>query len=124
MRDFSISDETVPAAHRGTYRAFTDRNSDGMRHLRQLARSGLNTVHLLPVNDIASIEEDRSAQQTPHCDLASFAPDSEQQQACVSRGRRRGRLQLGLRPAALHRPEGSYAPTRAAPRATGSSARW
>ena len=32
VRDFSISDETVPAAHRGTYLAFTDRDSDGMRH--------------------------------------------------------------------------------------------
>ena len=37
MRDFSITDETVPAAHRGTYLAFTDRGSDGMRHLRDLA---------------------------------------------------------------------------------------
>ena len=32
-----------------------------MRHLRDLARSGLNTLHLLPTNDIATIEEDRSA---------------------------------------------------------------
>ena len=38
IRDFSITDETVPAAHRGTYLAFTDRHSDGMRHLRDLAR--------------------------------------------------------------------------------------
>ena len=37
IRDFSITDETVPAAHRGTYLAFTDRRSDGMRHLRDLA---------------------------------------------------------------------------------------
>ena len=40
IRDFSITDETVPAAHRGTYLAFTDRHSDGMRHLRDLARAG------------------------------------------------------------------------------------
>ena len=37
VRDFSINDSTVPARHRGTYLAFTDRRSDGMRHLRQLA---------------------------------------------------------------------------------------
>ena len=36
-----------------TWRSPTS-GSDGMRHLRQLARSGLNTVHLLPVNDIAT----------------------------------------------------------------------
>jgi hypothetical protein len=29
VRDFSVEDETVPAADRGTYRAFTDRRSDG-----------------------------------------------------------------------------------------------
>ena len=48
VRDFSIGDETVPAAHRGTYLAFTDAGSDGMKHLRDLARHGLNTLHLLP----------------------------------------------------------------------------
>ena len=34
VRDFSITDETVPAAHRGTYLAFTDQQSDGMQHLQ------------------------------------------------------------------------------------------
>ena len=58
-----------PPAHRGTYLAFTDDRSDGMRHLRRLADSGLNTLHLLPSNDIATIEEDRSEQQEPPCDL-------------------------------------------------------
>ena len=106
MRDFSISDETVPAAHRGTYLAFTDRGSDGMRHLRRLARSGLNTVHLLPVNDIASIEEDRAAQQTP--DLRPGVVPAGQRGAAGlrHRGRGPGRVQLGLRPAALHRSGG------------------
>lgn len=66
MRDFSIIDQTVPEEHRGTYRAFTHngengRNlSDGMNHLKELADAGLTHLHLLPVNDIASIIEDRS----------------------------------------------------------------
>jgi pullulanase/glycogen debranching enzyme len=51
-----------------------------MRHLPSLARAGLNSVHLLPVNDLASIEEDRAARREPPCDLASFPPDSESQQ--------------------------------------------
>ncbi len=108
VRDFSISDETVPAAHRGTYMAFTDRNSDGMRHLRQLARFGLNTVHLLPVNDIASIEEDESAQQTPDCDLESFPSDSEAQQACVTAVAGRDGFNWGYDPLHYTAPEGSY----------------
>jgi pullulanase len=66
MRDFSIIDQTVPESHRGTYMAFTHNSengrslSDGMNHLKELADAGLTHLHLLPVNDIASIIEDRS----------------------------------------------------------------
>ena len=109
VRDFSIGDRTVPARHRGTYLAFTDRDSDGMRHLRRLARAGLNTVHLLPVNDIASIEEDRSVQQSPQCDLASYPPDSEQQQACVTEVAANDGFNWGYDPLHYTAPEGSYA---------------
>jgi pullulanase-type alpha-1,6-glucosidase len=109
VRDFSITDETVPAAHRGTYLAFTDRRSDGMRHLRQLARSGLNTVHLLPVNDIATIEERRSAQEEPACDLAALPPDSERQQECVAAVAERDGFNWGYDPLHYTTPEGSYA---------------
>ncbi len=109
VRDFSISDATVPASHRGTYLAFADRNSNGMRHLRELARAGLNTVHLLPVNDIASIEEDKAAQQTPDCDLASYPPDSEQQQACVTAIAGQDGFNWGYDPLHYTAPEGSYA---------------
>ena len=99
----------MPAAHRGTYLAFTDRRSDGMRHLRQLARSGLNTVHLLPVNDIATIEERRSEQAQPACDLASLPPDSERQQACVSAVAAKDGYNWGYDPLHYTTPEGSYA---------------
>ena len=99
----------MPAAHRGTYLAFTDRGSDGMRHLRQLARSGLNTVHLLPVNDIATIEERRAEQQEPDCDLASFPPDSEQQQDCVAAIAAEDGFNWGYDPLHYTTPEGSYA---------------
>ena len=53
---------TVPVGERGTYLAFTHDDTAGMRHLRRLADAGLNTVHLLPAFDIATIEERRSAQ--------------------------------------------------------------
>ncbi|MEO5852998.1 MAG: pullulanase-type alpha-1,6-glucosidase [Nocardioides sp.] len=109
VRDFSIGDETVPAAERGTYLAFTREGSAGMRHLRRLADAGLNTAHLLPVFDIATIEERRSAQATPGCDLASYAPDSEQQQACVDGVRGRDGFNWGYDPLHYTAPEGSYA---------------
>ena len=109
VRDFSVSDETVPARRRGTYLAFTDQRTAGMRHLRKLARSGLNTVHLLPVNDIASIEEDRTRQQTPDCDLEAFPPDSEEQQACVAAVAGQDAFNWGYDPLHYTAPEGSYA---------------
>ena len=109
VRDFSITDETVPAAHRGTYLAFTDRRSDGMRHLRDLARAGLNSLHLLPSNDIATIQEDRSQQQEPQCDLRSFPPDSPEQQACVGQVAATDGFNWGYDPLHYTTPEGSYA---------------
>jgi pullulanase-type alpha-1,6-glucosidase len=108
VRDFSIGDATVPAAHRGTYLAFTDRDSAGMRHLRSLAAAGLNTLHVLPANDIASIEERRAAQQTPACDLASFGPASEEQQACLAPVRDADGFNWGYDPLHYTTPEGSY----------------
>jgi pullulanase-type alpha-1,6-glucosidase len=109
VRDFSITDETVPAAHRGTYLAFTDAGSDGMKHLRDLAQHGLNTLHLLPTNDIATIEEDRAKQEEPACDLRSFPPDSEQQQACIEPIRDADGFNWGYDPLHYTAPEGSYA---------------
>jgi pullulanase-type alpha-1,6-glucosidase len=109
VRDFSITDETVPAAHRGTYLAFTDRDSDGMRQLRDLARAGMNSLHLLPTNDIATIEEDRAKQQEPPCDLPSFPPDSPLQQACVRKVAATDGFNWGYDPLHYTSPEGSYA---------------
>jgi len=108
VRDFSITDDTVPAAHRGTYLAFTDRNSAGMRQLRDLAGAGLNTVHLLPTNDIASIEERRDRQQTPQCDLESFGPAAEDQQTCLEPVRDTDGFNWGYDPLHYTTPEGSY----------------
>ena len=110
VRDFSISDETVTDPdQRGTYLAFTDADSAGMRHLRELAEAGLNTVHLLPVNDIATIEEDRARQLEPQCDLPSMPPDSEEQQACVTAVASRDGFNWGYDPLHYTTPEGSYA---------------
>ncbi|RZS90368.1 pullulanase-type alpha-1,6-glucosidase [Motilibacter rhizosphaerae] len=109
IRDFSISDPTVPAAHRGTYEAFADTSSAGMEHLRELATSGLTTVHLLPALDFSSVEEDKAQQQQPACDLASYAPDSDQQQACVTAVAGKDGFNWGYDPAHYTTPEGSYA---------------
>ncbi|WP_449374780.1 hypothetical protein [Arthrobacter psychrolactophilus] len=108
VRDFSIGDVTVPEEERGTYRAFT-RDSAGTDQLRELAAAGINTVHLLPTFDLATIEENRSAQKTPDCDLASFGAGSEEQQACTGTVADQDGYNWGYDPLHFQAPEGSYA---------------
>ncbi|MDJ1137419.1 pullulanase-type alpha-1,6-glucosidase [Streptomyces iconiensis] len=107
IRDFSASDPT--SRHPGTYRAFTDRDSDGMRHLRRLARAGTSHVHLLPAFDFSTVPERRTDQQRPGCDLSSYAPDSEEQQKCVGAAAGRDAYNWGYDPQHYTVPEGSYA---------------
>ncbi|WP_374947363.1 pullulanase-type alpha-1,6-glucosidase [Agreia sp.] len=108
VRDFSITDDTVPEELRGTYKAFTA-DSDGTRQLRELAEAGMNTVHLLPTFDIASIRERRADQATPNCDLASYGPASTGQQACVAQTAAADGYNWGYDPYHYNVPEGSYA---------------
>ncbi|WJG07889.1 alpha-1,6-glucosidase domain-containing protein [Aliiglaciecola sp. LCG003] len=58
IRDFSVRDESTSAANRGKYMAFTEDGSLPVEHLRKLAETGVTHFHMLPANDIASIEED------------------------------------------------------------------
>ncbi len=113
VRDFSVADTSVPAAHRGSYLAFNDAAGTGFQHLEQLAQAGMNTVHLLPTFDIASIEEDPAEQKTPACDLPSYAADSEEQQACVTAVAGEDAFNWGYDPWHWMAPEGSYASTAA-----------
>ncbi|MFE9770348.1 pullulanase-type alpha-1,6-glucosidase [Streptomyces sp. NPDC005931] len=107
IRDFSVEDRT--ASDRGTYLAFTDKDSDGSRHLRELAKSGTSYVHLLPAFDIATIPERTSDQATVDCDLASYAADSAEQQECVAKIAAKDAYNWGYDPYHYTVPEGSYA---------------
>lgn len=107
VRDYSINDDTLPQELRGTYGAFAA-DGQGRAHLRQLAASGLNTVHLLPTFDIASIEEQRDLQREPSCDLDA-GPDSAEQQACVASVADQDGFNWGYDPLHFFAPEGSYA---------------
>lgn len=104
VRDFSINDSTVPAAHRGKYLAFTDRHSQGMAHLRALSEAGLTDVHLLPVFDFATVPE--SGCSTP---AVAGSADSEAQQAVVMANAAADCFNWGYDPYHFNAPEGSYA---------------
>lgn len=107
VRDFSASDASVPAERRGTYLAFAD-ESNGVRHLRSLASAGLTHVHLLPVFDIATIDENKAAWKFPG-DLSVHPPDSEEQQKAVERVQADDPYNWGYDPFHFGVPEGSYA---------------
>ncbi|MEU6825974.1 pullulanase-type alpha-1,6-glucosidase [Streptomyces atriruber] len=107
VRDFSVADRT--SDHPGQYLAFTDEKSDGMKHLRRLARSGTSYVHLLPVFDIGTVPERAADQTTPDCDLPAYAPDSDEQQACVTKSAGKDAYNWGYDPLHYTVPEGSYA---------------
>lgn len=109
IRDYSVADKTVPAGDQGTYLAFTDKNSDGSRHLRALAKSGTSYVHLLPAFDIATIPEKKADQARTDCDLASYPADSEKQQECVAKTAAKDAYNWGYDPYHYTVPEGSYA---------------
>ncbi|MFE0319527.1 pullulanase-type alpha-1,6-glucosidase, partial [Streptomyces albogriseolus] len=107
IRDFSVEDRT--AKNPGTYLAFTDKDSDGSRHLRKLARAGTSYVHLLPAFDIATIPERKSEQATVDCALASYPADSDKQQECVAKAAAKDAYNWGYDPYHYTVPEGSYA---------------
>ncbi len=109
VRDFSVNDTSVPADYRGTYKAFTLPQTNGMKHLAALADAGLTHLHLLPTFDIASIDEDKSHWTGPTFDqLATFAPDSDRQQDLIMQMGQADPFNWGYDPWHYGVPEGSY----------------
>jgi pullulanase len=110
VRDFSIRDETIPEPERGTFKAFARPESRGMGHLRGLADAGLTHIHLMPVFDFASVNEERAEREEPDwAVLAELPPDSDRQSALVSPLRDRDGFNWGYDPFHFLAVEGSYA---------------
>ncbi|MFN7967044.1 MAG: pullulanase-type alpha-1,6-glucosidase [Acidobacteriota bacterium] len=107
VRDFSASDNTVPAALRGTFKAFAVPQSAGMRHMSYLALAGITHVHLLPAFDFATVNEDKSAWKSPG-ELSSFASDAPDQQAAITAVADEDGFNWGYDPWHFFAPEGSY----------------
>jgi len=109
VRDFSIFDGTVPELERGTFKAFTELNSNGMRHLKALADAGLTHIHLLPAFDIATVNENKAERREPNlAALAALPPDSAEQQRLVSLTAGEDGFNWGYDPYHYTVPEGSY----------------
>ncbi|MEO8062270.1 MAG: pullulanase-type alpha-1,6-glucosidase [Pseudomonadota bacterium] len=110
VRDFSATDASVPASLRGTYAAFTQKRSNGMKHLATLGLAGVTHVHLLPAFDFASTNEDKSTWEAPSFDtLAGLPADSSEQQTLTAASADRDGFNWGYDPLHYNVPEGSYA---------------
>ncbi len=119
LRDFSISDRTVPEELRGSFLAPTV-DSAGMAHLRRLAEAGLNTVQLLPLFDNATVEEHPGQQlQAAKEQLKGLPPDSPEQQRRVRALGGRSGFNWGYDPWHYFTPEGSYSSTLASAEGAG-----
>ncbi|MDM8532043.1 pullulanase-type alpha-1,6-glucosidase [Anaerolineales bacterium HSG25] len=107
VRDFSISDQTVSAGNRGTFMAFTEQNSNGMKHLVDLAQAGLTHIHLLPAADSGVMVEQKSDQQDPG-DLSGYASDGTEQQAAIQPIVDQDGFNWGYETQHYGAPEGAY----------------
>jgi len=139
IRDFSSIDSGVSdTSFQGKYQAFSEKNSFGINHLKALKKAGLNTIHLLPTFDIATVNEDSSqaidindsmakvctleptitvcqagslisTTQSLKLLLKSFDPQGEKAQQLVSELRKVDNFNWGYDPYHYTVPEGSYA---------------
>ena len=108
MRDFSVNDPTVSLEQRGTYLAFSNKDSMGMQHLAALADAGLSHLHLLPTFDLATINEDKNLWKTPNFS-ETVDPASPEPQAAIDAIRDEDAFNWGYDPYHYNVPEGSYA---------------
>ncbi len=108
VRDFSVGDTSVPVAIQGTYEAFADPNTNGMRHLRTLAQSGLKAIHIMPSFHFGSVNEDKSTWRSPG-PLLPTPPDGQQQQAAVEAVQNADSYNWGYDPVHYMAPAGQYA---------------
>lgn len=107
VRDFSIKDKSVSENNRGKFLAFTEKDSQGMNHLLNLAESGLTHIHLLPVADMSSVEEIEQLRKEPN--IQNLQGSSSIPQQMVGSVRKRDGYNWGYDPMHFSTPEGSYA---------------
>eukprot|EP00252_Welwitschia_mirabilis_P015406 TRINITY_DN3386_c0_g2_i1.p1 TRINITY_DN3386_c0_g2~~TRINITY_DN3386_c0_g2_i1.p1 ORF type:complete len:1084 (+),score=223.69 TRINITY_DN3386_c0_g2_i1:71-3253(+) len=109
IRDFSMGDKSVDPSLQGTYLAFTLSDSAGVCHLKKLAQSGLTHLHLLPSFQFASVDDRKENWMTiDEKKLMAEAPDSEVQQAEVTKIQDEDAYNWGYDPVVWGVPKGSY----------------
>lgn len=81
VRDFSAHDESTKPEYRGKFKAFTQSDSVPVNHLKKLSKNGVTHLHLLPIFDIATIDEDTQQVaniEQPFSTLCAINPEVSQ----------------------------------------------
>lgn len=109
LRDLTAGDLALPNNLRGTFLGLVDNRSLAFSHLKTLAQSGLTHLHLLPVNDFASVNEKKD--ENLKMDLSQNLQDggSDRPQAELNSIRHNDDYNWGYDPYHYFSPEGSYA---------------
>jgi pullulanase len=107
IRDLTANDAGVDPAERGTFLALTRPTSKARMHLKSLAENGLTHIHFLPLNDFASVNEDRSTWAT--IELNQEVPGASQEpQTALNKIRNIDNYNWGYDPYHYFVPDGSY----------------
>ncbi|MBA6372550.1 pullulanase-type alpha-1,6-glucosidase [Colwellia sp. BRX8-4] len=136
IRDFSAHDPQLSSpAVRGKYAAFSEKNSAGIKHFKDLQKAGINNIHLLPTFDIGTANENDTQVidlNNPISKLCQLVPEhklcrledqemtiqeyletlpsaTQERQAIVSSIREIDNYNWGYDPFHYTVPEGSYA---------------
>ncbi|MEK2687486.1 pullulanase-type alpha-1,6-glucosidase [Bdellovibrio sp. GT3] len=105
IRDFSANDDSIPFVYRGTYDAFAQTSGNGSQYLKSLADAGLTHLHLLPFNDIGSVNENRATWET----INPSSSNLQDAQGALAQIRARDAFNWGYDPVHFFVPDGSYA---------------
>lgn len=105
VRDFSAKDPSVDPQYRGTYLAFTQ-DSNGTRHLKDLAQAGLTHLHLMPFNDFGTVNEVKSKWDEIKLGPTFDLPTPQELTAAI---RDTDSYNWGYDPVHYSAPDGSYA---------------
>lgn len=105
VRAFSANDKSINHENRGTYLAFSEKASAGVRHLKELSEAGLTHLHLLPFYDFGSVNEKKSEWEN----YTGPSNNLQEPQSVIGGMRNVDPFNWGYDPVHYFTPEGSYA---------------
>lgn len=106
IRDLTTNDSNIPNKLQGKYLGLAAETSQAYQHLKSLKSAGITHLHLLPINDFATVPENFADQEILP-DHNWISPDEAP--TALARIRQNDNYNWGYDPVHWLSPEGSYA---------------